>query len=267
MTGWWSHLHRKDCLMDIRVECSYTERVRLGDLKPHPRNPNTHSETQIATLADLIASIGWRFPIVVSKRSGYIIAGHYRLAAAERLGLKTAPVDYQDFASEVDELTQLLADNKIPEFAKRDAQKEREVLGKLLDANASTILAGYSPVEAEKLLRMADEHDEKSALGGHGIPAMELQPHEHYDYLVLLFRHEYDWIHALQALGVQDVDYSSIPGKKKIGLGRVMDGARVLSQLLHAQGDSEPGPVGDDHVAPTAANGDAGGDGPGAAPV
>ena len=66
--------------MDIRVECSYTEMVRLGDLKPHPQNPNTHSETQIATLADLIASIGWRFPIVVSKRSGYIIAGHCRLA-------------------------------------------------------------------------------------------------------------------------------------------------------------------------------------------
>jgi hypothetical protein len=253
--------------MEIRVECVHDDMVPIGDLKPHPQNPNTHSETQIATLADLITSIGWRFPIVVSKRSGYIIAGHARLAAGLRLGWEMVPVDYQDFASETDEITQLLADNKIPELASRDPLVERGLLHQLLDANASTVLAGYMPAEVEKLLKAAEKKNEGAVLGEHEIPAMELQPHEHYDYLVLLFRHDYDWIHALQALGVQDVNYSSIPGKKKIGLGRVMDGTRVLSQLLHAQGDSEPGPVGDDHVAPTAADGDAGGDGPGAAPV
>jgi hypothetical protein len=208
--------------------------VPIGDLKPHPQNPNTHSETQIATLADLITSIGWRFPIVVSNRSGYIIAGHARLAAAFRLGLEKVPVDYQDFATEADEITQLLADNKIPEFARRDPLIEKGLLQSLLDANASTILAGYSPTEVDDLLNKGAKGDDSSALGEHEIPAMELQPHEHYDYLVLIFKHDYDWLNALQALDVQDVDWSSVPGKKKIGLGRVLDGTRVLQKLLHA---------------------------------
>ena len=252
---------------EVKVECAYDEMVPIGDVKPHPENPNTHSETQIATLADLIQSIGWRFPIVVSKLSGFIIAGHARLAAAERLGLEKVPVDYQDFASKEDEITQLLADNKIPEFARRDPHMERDLLKQLLDANASTILAGYSPTEVEDLLKKAAAEGETAPLGEHEIPAMELQPHEHYDYIVLIFKHDYDWLNALQALGVKDVDWSSVPGKKKIGLGRVLDGTSVLSQLRHAEGDSEPGPVGDHDDAQAGAHGNAGSDGPGTPPV
>ena len=251
----------------IKVECAYTDLVPPESLKPHPENPNVHGETQIATLADLIASIGWRFPIVVSKRSGFIVAGHCRLLAAQRLGLETVPVDWQDFASETDERIQLLADNKIPELAMRDPLLERAALSKLLDANASTILAGYSPQEVEDLLKQADEQDETAVLGEHEIPAMELHPHEHYDYIVLMFRNAYDWVHALQALGVTDVNYSQIVKRKRIGLGRVMDGARVLSQLLDAQGDPESGPVGDDHEPPADSGGDAGGDRRGKASV
>ena len=44
----------------------------LSDMQP----PNQHSADQIILLAKIIGGQGWRAPIVVSKRSGYIVAGH-----------------------------------------------------------------------------------------------------------------------------------------------------------------------------------------------
>ncbi len=237
------------------VRCVYSRLVPIGELKPHPQNPNRHSETQISMLADLIRSVGWRFPIVVSNRSGFIIAGHGRLLAAQRLGLELVPVDFQDFATEAEEMIQLLADNKIPELARRDPDVERELMARLLAENTNTAMLGYLPKEVNALMREAAAAGE---LASQTIPAMELQPHEHYDYIVLMFRHDYDWVHALQALGIQDVDFSALKDKKKIGMGRVIDGTRVLSRLLPAQGHSQPRPVADDQHPPDHSASDAG---------
>jgi hypothetical protein len=215
-------------------------------------------------LADLVRSVGWRFPIVVSKRSGFIIAGHARLLAAQRLGLEVVPVDFQEFATESEEMIQLLADNKIPELAKRDPDTERVLMERLLAENTSTAMMGYLPKEVNALMRdpaLADE------LANQPIPAMELQPHEHYDYIMLMFRHDYDWMHALQALGIMDVDFSVLKDKKKIGLGRVVDGTRVLSRLLAPQSDSQSGSMADDQHAPDHPAGDAGVHGSGEAAV
>ncbi|MCL5282842.1 MAG: ParB/Srx family N-terminal domain-containing protein [Planctomycetes bacterium] len=246
------------------VRCVYSRLVPTGELTPHPQNPNRHSETQVSMLADLIRSVGWRFPIVVSKRSGFIIAGHARLLAAQRLGLETVPVDFQEFATESEEMIQLLADNKIPELAHRDPETERALMERLLAENTSTAMMGYLPKEVYALMREAAVLGE---LAHQVIPAMELQPHEHYDYIVLVFRSDYDWMNALQALGIRDVNFSVLKDKKKIGIGRVIDGTRVLSRLLPAQGDSQPRPVGNDQHAPDHPAADAGVHGPGTAVV
>ncbi len=106
----------------------------LDSLKPHPRNPNTHPDSQIALLAKIIAHQGWRAPIVVSERSGLIVAGHARLAAAQRLGLADAPVNFQAFASDADEVAHLLADNKIAELAELDLDEVKGLLDELQGA-------------------------------------------------------------------------------------------------------------------------------------
>ena len=66
----------------IKVHCSHTELVDVIKLVEHPSNPNQHDDRQINLLARIIKAQGWRNPITVSKRSGYIVAGHGRLAAA-----------------------------------------------------------------------------------------------------------------------------------------------------------------------------------------
>lgn len=96
------------------------EYVDISDLKPNPRNPNVHSEEQIERLAKIIKYQGWRLPIIVSRRSGYIVAGHGRLMAAHKLGLKEVPVSYQDFLSEDQEKAFLVSDNAIAAWAELD---------------------------------------------------------------------------------------------------------------------------------------------------
>ena len=63
---------------------------------------------------------GWRHPIIVSKRSGFICAGHGRLIAAKLNGWTQVPVDYQDFESEAQEYAFLVSDNKIAELSETD---------------------------------------------------------------------------------------------------------------------------------------------------
>ena len=84
----------------IEVHCSFKEEVDLVDLVPHPRNPNKHDDRQIGLLAKIIRNQGWRNPIVVSDRSGFIVAGHGRMEAAKLLDVEKVPVDRQSFENE-----------------------------------------------------------------------------------------------------------------------------------------------------------------------
>ncbi len=75
----------------VNVFCAYDEIVQIEELKPNPKNPNTHPDEQIKMLADIIAQTGWRAPITVSTRSGFIVKGHGRLKAAQLAGCESAP--------------------------------------------------------------------------------------------------------------------------------------------------------------------------------
>lgn len=94
--------------------------VDVGDLKPHPKNTNRHTEEQIIRLAKIIKYQGFRSPIVVSNQSGYIVAGHARLEAALTNGLNKVPVSYQDFEDEKQEYAHMTADNEIARWAELD---------------------------------------------------------------------------------------------------------------------------------------------------
>ena len=136
--------------MTTAIHCAYDKLVPLDELKPHPKNPNTHPKRQIDLLAEIIRRQGWRAPVVVSKRSGFIVSGHGRLLAAKSAGLQSAPVNFQDFATEEAELEHLLADNKIAELAEMDGGALADLIRSCptLDAN----LTGYDSSALDKLI-------------------------------------------------------------------------------------------------------------------
>ena len=140
------------------MHCSFDELRDVVAMVPHPRNPNRHPEKQIGLLARVIRHQGWRNPIVVSKRSGFIVAGHGRLMAAEKIGAQMVPVDLQDFASEADELAHLAADNRIAELAEMDQDQLGELLTELEGIEDFDFeLSGFERASLDDLLNEAAE--------------------------------------------------------------------------------------------------------------
>ena len=143
----------------LDIKCEHTKAVDPSTLKSHPKNANKHPANQITALAGNIKEFGWRHPIVVSKLSGFIVMGHGRRDAAIELGCN-APVDYQDFASEDEELAVLVSDNVIPELAEMDEE--------LLKANKDLIEAAGFDLEIlgfevdDSIDKTDDEHSGSS---------------------------------------------------------------------------------------------------------
>src|SRR5580698_272099 len=84
----------------------------VDKLIPYARNPRTHSEAQVAQIAASIAEFGFNNPILVDTKAG-IIAGHGRLLAARKLGLKEVPVIVLDHLSETQKRAYIIADNQL----------------------------------------------------------------------------------------------------------------------------------------------------------
>jgi len=135
------------------IHCAHTRIVPVDSLKPHPRNPNRHPKAQIELLARIITSTGWRAPITVSNRSGFIIRGHARLEAAKTAGIAEAPVDFQDYADEAAELADLVADNQIAELSHMDRQTLTAIAQDLQTvAQFDPATIGIAPADFEDLL-------------------------------------------------------------------------------------------------------------------
>lgn len=104
----------------MTIHCKYDELVSPLTLKGHPKNPNKHTTDQSLRLSKLYEYHGIRHPIIVSKRSGFIVAGHARHQAALLAEMKEFPVVYQDFADDEAEYAFIVADNAIADWADLD---------------------------------------------------------------------------------------------------------------------------------------------------
>jgi len=114
----------------VEVKCLYDKLVDPNKLKPHPKNRNIHSEEQIQRLAKIIKYQGWRYPVKVSKQSGFITSGHGRIAAAKILKCKV-PVNIQTYESDEQEYADVQSDNAIASWAELDLSGINSDLGDL----------------------------------------------------------------------------------------------------------------------------------------
>ena len=141
----------------VAVYCSHDALVDSATLIPNPKNPNTHPDSQIQLLGRIIREQGWRQPITVSKRSGFIVKGHGRLAASLLEGFKEVPVDYQNYASEADEYADLVADNRLAELAEIDEKKLAEIFADIDTEEIPMEMTGYTEEEVENIVSALSE--------------------------------------------------------------------------------------------------------------
>lgn len=141
----------------VPVFCAHDAIVDVAKLVPNPKNPNQHPDSQIQLLGRIIRQTGWRQPITVSKRSGFIVKGHGRLAAALLEGVKEVPVDYQNYTTEAEEYADLVADNRIAELAETDSKLLADILADIDTGEIPVELTGYTEDEVASLVTALSE--------------------------------------------------------------------------------------------------------------
>jgi hypothetical protein len=145
------------------IACAYDEVVPLSKLKPNPRNPNQHPKPQLKLLGSIIRKTGWRSPIVVSTRSGYITKGHGRYLAALQAGFTVAPVDKQDYPSAAAEIADMVADNRLAELAEMDTAILKDLLEEIDDGQFDMDLTGFDAAALEALMLQVHQEEGKDA--------------------------------------------------------------------------------------------------------
>ncbi|SFM21723.1 DNA methyltransferase [Pelosinus propionicus] len=136
----------------VPVRCAYSDLADITTLVPNPQNPNQHPQKQIELLAKIIKNQGWRAPITVSTRSGFVVRGHGRLLAAQLLGVEQVPVDRQDYATEAEEWADLIADNRIAELSQIDEGLLASLLTEISISDFDSCLTGFSDKQIDNLL-------------------------------------------------------------------------------------------------------------------
>lgn len=156
----------------VPVYCAHDEIVDVATLVPNPKNPNTHPDSQIQLLGRIIKQTGWRQPITVSKRSGFIVKGHGRLAAALLEGVKEVPVDFQNYATEAEEYADLVADNRIAKLAEIDQKMLADIFADIDTGEIPMEMTGYTEKEVENLVTALSEalHDDEELTEPDEIP-------------------------------------------------------------------------------------------------
>jgi len=118
---------------------------------PAARNPRTHSAVQVAQIAASIREWGWTIPLLVDEK-GVLIAGHGRLLAAKKLGLKKVPVMVAAGWTEKQKRAYLLADNKLALNAGWDSELLKVELADLRELGADISIIGFADDELREIL-------------------------------------------------------------------------------------------------------------------
>lgn len=127
------------------------ERRLVADLIPYIRNARTHSPEQVDQIAASIKEWGWTTPVLISE-DGMLIAGHGRVMAAKKLGLKDIPVMVAAGWSEAQKRAYVLADNKLALNAGWDNNLLKIELEDLKDLDFDLDLTGFGDDELAVLL-------------------------------------------------------------------------------------------------------------------
>lgn len=137
--------------------------IDVDKVVANPKNTNKHSQDQIKRLEKLIKHNGFRDPLIISNRSGFLIAGHGRLEVAKNLKMDKIPVIYQDFENEAEEFQFMTAHNAIARWSELDNDLILEGLKEFeFDSELLAIEDFKMPeMEQEKEVKDIDPHTDK----------------------------------------------------------------------------------------------------------
>ena len=132
----------------------------INELMPYENNPRLNDKA-VEPVAKSIEEFGFKVPILLDK-DNVIIAGHTRLKAAERLGMKEVPCIMCDDLSPEQVKAFRLADNKVAELANWDDERLVQELNELIEMGVDLNITGFSEEELRIKTESLDEIDVSS---------------------------------------------------------------------------------------------------------
>lgn len=120
--------------------------VNIDLLIPYARNSRTHSEEQIAKIAESIKEFGFLNPVIVGKDND-IIAGHGRVMAAKKAGLKELPIIEANHLTDVQRRAYVIADNRLALDSGWNNELLRLEISEIANLNFDVDLLGFNEKE------------------------------------------------------------------------------------------------------------------------
>src|SRR5262252_8362284 len=121
-------------------------------LAGNPGNWRTHPEHQRMALQGVLSEVGWVADILVNQRTGFVVDGHLRVAAALARSESSVPVRYVDLEPEAERLVLATLD-PITALAGSDSDKLAALLDGLQPADAAVadLLRELTPPRQKEL--------------------------------------------------------------------------------------------------------------------
>lgn len=212
-----------------------------GQIAGLPANPRQWTRDDVERLArsiDETPELLDARPLITIPHGGkyIVLGGNLRLAALKKLGRKEAPVYALPEDTPPDKLREIVVkDNGA--FGSWDF----DMLANEWD-DLPLLDWGVPAWDVEQEVEKVEKDEEKIGR----VPFSEVLGEEH-NYIVLYFDNDVDWLQAQTVFGVQPVKAlptrrggtQSLAFQKRIGVGRVINGAKAINRLLDNKGEGK----------------------------
>ncbi len=216
--------------------------THLKDLTPDPENRRVHNPRNVGLIADALHKVGAARSIVIDE-AGVVLAGNATIEAAAEAGITKVQVVEADGETLIAVRRSNLSSDQKRDLAMYDNRGAEFATWNLDQLSADEkagidLSAFFRPMEWTKLLATAGE----VANDGEEIPEMALQPFEEYNYLMIVCKTSSDWEGLCDRLGIGR-EAVTLGKTRKIGLGRVVAGSRLLEALCESSSPAVAAPT------------------------
>lgn len=204
----------------IRDRVVEMRRVPASELKAHPSAWRLHPEHQRGALKASLGNIGLVDAVIARETEDglQILDGALR---AEVMGNELIPVLIVDLDDQ--EAAKMLATfDPIGDLAIKDDAAFALLLPELGDLTDD----GDIRLMLEQIHKEAQEREKKGELHEHYVAGMDLEPNEHYDYVVVLARNTHEWNVPCTVLGLE-----KSKRRNRVGVGRGISAERLLAVM------------------------------------
>ena len=209
------------------------EWIEAGSLADNVFNWRRHPQEQLQSIRELLQDpeIGWAGVCLFNERTGRLIDGHARKSVVDP---KTPiPVLVGNWSEEAERKI-LATFDPVSAMAQGDAAAYQALI-ESVNADGLFVRDLIQSTMRELDREATDVATGDAAVAGEvpspALAAMECQPFEHHDFLMLIFRNDQDLQAACEKLAIKRIAITYPSGKQKIGLGRVIDGPKAIRML------------------------------------